>query len=125
MVDQKTKEQLLLEVHKSISESSKSAISTLSNPEITYPVDVEFSENELIALKNLNLNDDAKSALNKIITDSCAYPIFHLCNLFDGVTEPEGIEEWYGVSLTQKDESDDTMLHDEFFESFNKYRDEI
>ncbi len=121
MINNKIKKALMLELHKAINEASKSAIKSATKKDLTYPPGINFTAKEVSALKNLNLSDDAKSALSKVITDACSYPLFHLFCLLDGVADPEygsNIQDWHGLTLSNKDENDNEMLHDKFYETF-------
>ena len=121
-MDKNIKSALLFEMHKAINESSNSATNDIENLDLTYPPGIDFTSSELLALKNMDLSGDAKSALKKIITDACSYPLFQLFSLLDGVADPNDINEWCGLTLTNKNEQDEEMLHDDFYESFHDYQ---
>ena len=119
MVKKKIINALFQELHKAIKESANNTINNLTNPDLSYPPGIELTESEKNELKNLNLSQDAKSALEKLMTDACSYPCFHLFSLLDGVTDPEAedIDEWNGLSFCKR-KDDEEMLHDEFYESY-------
>ena len=121
MIDKSTIKALLIEMHKTIDETSNTVLRNITEPELTYPPGLELTISEKNTLKNINLTDDEKVALKKIITDACSFPLFHLFSLLDGVTDPKGIGDWRGLTMGDKNELDDEMLHDEFYESYHEY----
>ena len=51
--------------------------------------------------------------------------LFHLFSLLDGVTDPDINQLWLGATIEHKKEDDDSeMLHDEFYETYWKYKGE-
>jgi len=116
---------LLYEMHIAIDESSTHTVDNIKSFDLTYPPGAELTDEESKALASLELSEHAKSGLKKLIKDACAYPPFHLFSLLDGVADPESeeLDDWYGLSFTEKNEDDDEMLHDEFYESFWDYKD--
>lgn len=117
---------LLLEMHKAVSQAAENAIASTgqhSDPSISYPPGESLSSSELDALRKLDLSEEARNALLKIMHDACTYPIFHLCSLLDGVADPYEIriDGWTGGKLEPAD-GNSLMLHDEFYESFEDFR---
>ena len=116
---------LLLEMHKAVAGAAQIAVNSINEstePSLSYPPGVELSSEERAALSALELNADARSALLKVFSDACSYPVFHLCSLIDGVADPIvlEVEGWVGGKLEPAG-GDSLMLHDEFFESFWEY----
>jgi hypothetical protein len=110
------------EMHAAIEEAAEAAINSLGpngNPFPDYPPGIELNHDEASALMKLELSKPAKDALKKIIKDACAYPLFHICSILDGVTEPSvfPIDEWTGGDLSSGG-NDELMLHDEFYDSY-------
>ncbi len=122
MMNSTIKKALFYELHKAIEESASDVVDNMQNCNLTYPPGIEFTEAESKALASLKLSDEAKSGLKKLLKDACSYPSFHFFSLLDGVTDPESeaVEEWYGLSFTEKNENDE-MTHDEFYESYWEY----
>ncbi len=69
-------------------------------------------------LRERTLDPILISAIRKIVADAAAYPLFHLFALFDGVADPSGLKEWFGVDLCSPSEEDRDLLHDHFFETY-------
>ncbi len=124
-MEEKIIHSLLLETHAAIEAAAEDSISNLTSPEVGYPPNAGFTDSELTALKKLNLSEDAKTGLIKLIRDACSYPVFHLLSLMDGVTDPDSsdLDEWEGVSLSpkQEDDEDGEMMHEAFFDSYWDY----
>lgn len=93
---------------------------------VTYPPNSELDVHEREALRGLKLNDFAKSALLKLVRSAASYPVFHLLTVADGVGDPvrrcDGEElyqgTWNGITLASKEPGDDTMMHDQFYDSY-------
>jgi hypothetical protein len=114
------------EIHKAIDESAESFVSSLKNPKLSYPPDVELSANETDALSTLDFSKPG-SALRKVVADACSYPVFQFFSLMDAVADPETDlgESWLGATLEEKtDDEDEPMLHDELFDSYWLYKKE-
>jgi len=77
MISKKLREALFKEIHKSIEESTETLISDLHETAISYPPGNELTNEEKAALGNLNLSNAAKTGLEKLVADACAYPLFH------------------------------------------------
>lgn len=123
MIDEEKRGALFYDIHKAIEESAESVVSQLQDLSLSYPPGVELSKDEEEALSGLRLSQQAKSGLKKIVTDACAYPLFHFFSLLDGVTGPEidSNDEWFGATIAEKPEEDEPMLHDELYESYWTY----
>ncbi len=116
---------LFAEMHAAIEETAEVAINSMGatgKPSPDYPPGIELNQEEVSALAKLELSTTAKVALKKIVKDACAYPLFHLCSLLDGVTEPNviPIDEWVGGTLSSGG-NDELMLHDSFYDSYWEY----
>lgn len=127
MIDVAIRRALFIEIHREIHNAASSVLS-FSDPKkhsLSYPPSIELTAAEKSALQELQLSSSAKSGLQKLITDACNKPMFHLFCLFDGVADPQagGFDPWFGVSLaSKKDAENDPMLHDELFESYWDYK---
>jgi len=126
MINEAERNALLVEIHEAIEESALSVATKMQKVELSYPPGVELTPEESAALSSLQLSDEARSGLNKLIADACAYPLFHLFCLMDGVADIEeaGPDTWGGLSFVHKSGADEPMLHDEFYESYWLYKKE-
>jgi hypothetical protein len=118
---------LFFEIHRSIEEAAKACVADILSPDestLTYPPNGTLTEAERAALRTLTVSPDARAALEKLTADACSYPLFHLFAVMDGVADPAtDVGEWLGVTLESRQEGEEDMLHDEFFESYWDYRD--
>jgi hypothetical protein len=114
---------LLLEVHAMIDAAAAAGLAMVENGGIrpAYPPGVELTDAERAALATLHLPAAARSALEKILRDVAAQPLFDLFALVDGVVDPSGSEAgdpWLGASIVERQEGDDAMWHDALFETY-------
>ncbi len=115
---------LFTALHAAIDQAAVSVSETLLNPEaeivVTYPPGGTLTAEEISALKQMTLSPAARSALEKLIKDACASPIFELLCLTDGVADviTSNDEPWLGLSLEPRKSEDQQMLHDFFYESY-------
>ncbi len=127
LIPPSTRQALFTELHRSIEESATACVARILSADdlsLTYPPGGELTETERAALRTLTVSPEARAALEKLVAEACGWPVFHLFSLMDGVADPEAdVGEWYGVALAAKQEGDDDMLHDEFLESYQAYRD--
>lgn len=122
---------MLLEMHRVIEETVEHALKKIDHPEdvvVTYPpvADVTLTQEEKIALEQLELSPELSNALRKMITDAVSFPLFHLFSLVDGVTEPGFYKDlWLGLNISPKtlndEESDSAFLHDEFYRTYHTW----
>lgn len=130
-------ETLLLEVHRLIEVAAKEAVTKLGSgprrsrdePLVTYPpTDAAtplLSAAEVDALNSLTLSAEARSGLERVVADAAASAFFSFFCLLDGAADPEVQDagEWLGAELhAPSDDDDRPMLHDEFLESYWRYR---
>ena len=148
-------ETLLLEVHHAIAVSAKEAVEKLGQPItipptpvgdspleraihaletslVNYPPaesgDGPLTSAETEALVRLKLSPEARSGLEKLIADAASAAFFRFFCLLDAVGDPEleAVDEWYGAVLAKPSDNEDrAMLHDEFFESYWRYREAL
>jgi hypothetical protein len=124
----KQRDALFLEIHKLIEQAAVDAVEGLatSNSRLTYPPNGGLTEEEQTEVARLDLNPILKIALRKIIADAASVPIFHLFCLIDGVADPEGYDGlWLGYRLvlpSKGEPAPSSRLHDEFFETYWKWR---
>jgi hypothetical protein len=126
---------LLLELHRAVDDAANSALDTIGKRGTApvYPPGVEFTPEEVAALAELRVSPAARSALDKLLRDTAASPLFEFFSLIDGVSDPHdwpGPEPWLGallrarVATDRQDEREGNaeMWHDQFFESYWEYR---
>ena len=128
MLDRRlTRGALFRELHASIEETAAAAAGILgdasSNLDLSYPPGAALSASEVDALRSLEVSPAAREAIRKLIADACSRPVFEFLSLLDGVADPIDLEgaTWVGLSLETRRESDEIMLHDEFFETYGSY----
>ena len=126
MIPPPIRQALFLEIHRAIEEAAKACVASILSPDeatLAYPPGGTLTETERAALRQLAVSPDARAALEKLTADACSYPFFHLFAVMDGVADPEtDVGEWPGITLEPKQEGDEEMLHDEFFESYWDYK---
>ncbi len=143
---------LLLEVHRAIEVAAKEAVAKLGRPKlappprdglstlersvrdfreslVVYPpmdsTGAQLSAAETDAIVGMTLSSEARSGLEKLVADASASAFFRFFCLLDGVGDPEvePVKDWYGAAFAPPtDEQDTLMLHDEFFDSYSRYR---
>lgn len=127
MIGAETRRALLIEMHRAIAEAVASVRLAIEQGEAdpAYPPGVELSGAERAALREIAPSADAAAALSKLVADAAARPLFNLFALIDGVADPDfrTIEPWLGLSLTEREDGDTAMWHDEFFETYWGYQD--
>lgn len=131
MISSAAKRAVLVDLHRAIDEAADSAMAIIGSRgvEPTYPPGIELSEGEIVALSNLKLPEDAKTALRKVLVDTASRPLFQWFAVVDGVADPVGLpadeEPWLGLELSAKedDTEEDTVWHDEFFETYWAFHD--
>ena len=146
------RETLLLEVHHAIAAAAREAVAKLGRTNIPAPsssrcgplepsvsaargslavypptdsMGAQLSAPEADAIVGMSLSPDARSGLEKLFADAAAAAFFHFFCLLDGVADPEvqPVEGWRGAALAPRaDERDVPMLHDDFFDSYWRYR---
>jgi hypothetical protein len=73
----------------------------------------------------MSLTPDARSALEKLVSDAAARALFRFFCLIDAVGDPQIVEvnEWLGAAIGKRNlRKHYPMLHDEFMESYWHYR---
>jgi hypothetical protein len=146
------RETLLLEVHRAIETAAREAVSklgrprpapTVSDPEsalersvhalrsslLVYPpmnaTGPQLTPAETEAISAMTLSSEARSALEKLCADAAAAAFFRFFCVLDGVSDPEvqRVQPWHGaVFADSAGEGDRAMLHDQFFDSYFRYR---
>jgi hypothetical protein len=84
-----------------------------------------LSQAEHEALATMSLTPEARSALQKLVSDAAASTLFRFFCLVDAVGHPEvvAVDEWLGAHVGKKGtEEHYPMLHDEFLEAYWDYR---
>ena len=126
MIDDRTRAALFEEIHRAIAESAAATVAsvgTAAAPTITYPPDESLTDGEVAALRALVLSSDAASGVRKLFAEACSYPIFHLCSLLDGVSDPRSCSgHWSGLVLVPRTADAEPMLHDEFYASYADHK---
>lgn len=138
MNDDQVRRTLLLESHRCIDDATERADARIGargegpalsdvDPDgvLTYPPNATLSGEEARALRSMKLSPLERSAMRKVIADSCAGAFFRFFNLIDGTGDPEvetPSETWLGAWLVApQDDADRDMLHDEFLDSRADY----
>jgi len=142
MTDDEVRRTLLLEAHRCIQNAADEAVGKLGqrrsrpapppgeiDPEalLAYPPTNTLTAEEDERLRAMTLSSLERSALTKLIADGCAAAFFQFFNLIDAtsdpeVTTPEGT--WLGAwVVAPKDDRDQDMLHDGFYETYAEYED--
>jgi hypothetical protein len=117
-------EALMVQVHKEIEDAAVQAVSALSGgkPDLFYPPNAGFTAEEQEALAALPAPSPALAgALRKVIADAAAKPLFGLFVMLDGVSEPEGVDDWPVWELTPSRE-DNENFHDEWLDAYWTWR---
>lgn len=120
---------LLLEMHRAISASSnrirRALEAGVSMDDLTYPPAPTLTHSEVAALASQNLSTEAISALGKLVADATALAFFDLLCVIDGVADPQVHEAdiWLGARIraATEDDADESMWHDDLFESYWDY----
>jgi hypothetical protein len=88
---------------------------------LIYPPKDVLTEEEERQLSLFRLSEVQRSALQKLIADSCASAFFGFFCLLDGVGDPEisAVDHWCGAKLVEG--MGDSELHDEFVASYWDY----
>lgn len=143
---------LLLEVHRAIASAAEDAVAKIGRPRpalpsrhgssplelsvrhtqeslVVYPptdsTGAQLSTAETDAIVGLSLSSEARSGLEKLIADASASAFFRFFCLLGGVGDPEvqPVDDWYGAAFAPPSgEEEGLMLHDEFFDSYSRYR---
>lgn len=116
---------LLSEMHRAIEDSTRHAMQLLVGGEgaLTYPPGVDLSKAERSAIGALALSPTARSALEKLLRDAAAAPLFHLFALLDGVADPRDWPgTWPGATITtlRGEGSAESMWHDDFYGTYRE-----
>jgi hypothetical protein len=121
MIDESTRAALFAEIHRAIEESTAAAVAAFGSSEaasISYPPGESFTDEETAALRALVLTPVTAAAVHKLIADTCAYPMFQLFSLLDGVCEPASYKQhWPGLALVPRTSDAMSMYHDDFYAS--------
>ncbi len=128
-MDDSTREALLVEAHRLIRKAARDAVARLRPGEelkLTYPPEDVLSRAQSASLTKLRFSEEALAGLEHLVADACAASIHDLFCLLDGVADPEvtEVDEWLGLELVEPDDDEDdrAMLHDNFFESYWRYK---
>lgn len=140
MNDKQVTQTLLLEAHRCVDEAAEEAIAKVGlqrrrpSPKagdidtealLMYPPNDSLSMEEEQALRAMKLSPVERSALQKLIAGGCADAFFRFFNLIDATGDPEvkpPSGTWLGAWLVApQDDRDRDMLHDGFFDSYERY----
>jgi len=121
---------LFLELHKYIErvaqETAESLVGLREPATVTYPPNGGLTSDEAMSIHSHARDVESLGALRKLIADAVAAPVFHLCALLDGVSDPKDAEgEWpaFHIAETSDHERGRIMLHDAFLDSYWLWRD--
>jgi hypothetical protein len=123
-----TVRRLMVDLHAGIAEASADLVARLQSGDsfanLCYPPGESLTSAELAQLQSPSFAQAVPPALQKVVADSMAAVLFRLFATMDGVGDPEDGRDdlWLGVSLVDRTD-DDTMLHDQFHETFWDYAD--
>jgi hypothetical protein len=142
MTDDQVRRTLLIEVHRCIENAADEAVAKLGlrrsrpvpatgeiDPDalLAYPPTNTLTGEEDHALRSMASSSVERSALKKLIADGCAAAFFHFFNLIDATGDPEvkpPEEMWLGAwVVAPKDDRDQDMLHDGFYQTYAEYED--
>jgi hypothetical protein len=139
MDDHHIQQTLLIELHGAIENAAQEAVAKLGrgdpylSPEMATQqavAGVPNAADEALAsfcdpAATMSLTPEARSALQKLVSDAAASTLFRFFCLVDAVGHPEvvAVDEWLGAHVGKKaTEEHYPMLHDEFLESYWEYR---
>lgn len=124
----KNRKILLTSLHQAIEENANHIANHVfygrENQLINYPPNGGLTEREKEAIKELQGDEDLKSALRKILASNTADVFFHIFNIIDGTSDPER-GDWTGVAIvdiSEEDEGDIDFLHDDFYGTYWDWR---
>ena len=129
-LSQENMDTLMIELNRIIENAADSTAENIYNgcivSNLAYPPNNGFTDEELTAIEKLQNNPFLKSALRKIIADTCAISLFDFLNLIDGTSDPER-NNWTGDGICLVDRNDsfeesDEMLHDSLFDKYCDWR---
>src|SRR5262249_45753367 len=87
---------LFLELHKHIErvaqETAESLVGLREPATVTYPPNGGLTSDEAMSIRSHARDVESLGALRKLIADAVAAPVFHLCALLDGVSDPKDAE---------------------------------
>jgi hypothetical protein len=126
MVDEKIRNAIYIEIHKSVKRAALSTIDFNKDIKVLCPPDSELLKEEKEALARLTLSTEELLGLKKLIVSACITPIFDFFCLLDGVADPEKgeFDPWLGLTISQKPEEDEPMFHDELYKSYWLFKQE-
>ena len=121
---------LMLTLHQKIETIADTVSKQIADGELIdkliYPPNGGLLDEEQIAIEKLKSVPNIRTGLRKIIADSSASIFFEFFCMIDGVSDPdEELGEWTEISLVDKSDTispPDDMLHNVFFESYWKWR---
>jgi hypothetical protein len=90
---------------------------------LSFPLDGEIIQRDAAALESLQMADDQRSVLERIVAEACHTVFFHFFCLLDSVADPEltPVKNWNGARFVAP-RKEGPMLHDEIAEMFWEYR---
>lgn len=127
-VDKATREAFLVDVHRYIEEQATKAAEILCRlrpPDaIAYPPNGGLTRDEELALSSSGALGSDVSAYRKIVADAIASAFFRFFAVVDAVGEPVSFSgPWLPLTFeVAGDDSDESMLHDEFFDTYWDWR---
>jgi hypothetical protein len=126
-----TVRRLMVDLHAGIAEASADLVARIQSrdsfADLCYPPGASLTSAELEDLQSPSFAEAVPPALQKVVADSMAAVLFRVFTIMDGVGDPEDGRDdlWLGVSLIDRADDDDTMLHDQFHETFWDYADGV
>jgi hypothetical protein len=105
----------------SVRKSMEAAIAR--NEFLSYPPDGKITENDATALASLQLNENQRSVVERVISEACHTAFFHLFCLMDSVEDPKltQLNHWGGARFMYS-RKEGPMLHDEIGNAYYEFR---
>jgi hypothetical protein len=120
-----------MEMHRSIERAATGMAEQLQSskiPSLLYPPNDGFTEDEIAAIRDLQISSSLKSALRKVIASAASEPLYHLICILDGIGDPMELDEpWLGARIeprsnkTEGSEDIEPLRYD-FYESYWAWR---
>ena len=119
------REALMLALHEQIEGGAAeyaAAIHDGPTPALTYPPNCGFSKAEAQALRRMEGDAAAESALRKVLAQAASDTVYYLLSMIDGTIDLSGDVEC-GCFVIVEGENPDDFLHSEFLATYWGWRD--
>jgi hypothetical protein len=131
MLTETQRRALFLEMHRNIENAAGRVAAQLTSREglqLSYPPNHGLTDNEISALRNLNVGPGLESAFRKAIASAVSEPLYYLMCILDGIGEPAELgERWFGARIDPIPPEPDGMpeaepLRYDYYESYWEWR---